>query len=145
MAQSKHMQLRDAVAAAIASVAGGRVYRNRAFTLAKSASSQVHVNLRDADLEQPTMYAGHPRDWLTDVQVVVLARRDGSAEADDVVDALWVEIYGLVMADASLGGLADDLQPGPMRITEDQADTSVARLEWLVTARHRTGNNSISS
>jgi hypothetical protein len=145
MANSKHLAIRAGAAAAVGTVAGGRVHQNRQFTLAKGVVSQVHVNFRGSEPEQVVQYANHPRDWETDLQIVVLARKDGATEACDVVDALWVEIYGLLMADQSLGGLADYLVPQRVEVGDDQADTSVCRLEWFIQVRHRTADNSIAA
>jgi hypothetical protein len=145
MANSKHLALCAAVATAIASVAGGRVRQDRAFKLAGDVSSQVHVNFRRTTPEQVVMYMDHPRDWVTDIDIAVLARKTGGDEAAVVVDAIWVEIYGLVMADASLGGLADYLEPGDVDVSPDEADNSVCRLDWRITVRHRTDNLSIAS
>jgi hypothetical protein len=145
MAQSKQVQLRSAVAAMLATLTvDGGIHENREFTLGTDHASQVHVNLRSTDPTAPVMYANHPLDWKTELEIVVLARKAGAIEAADVADALWAQIFALVMADQSIGGRADFLEPGVAEIDDDQADTSLCRLTWSVSAQHRTASNTIT-
>lgn len=144
MANSKQLQLRARVATVIAAVAGGNVQQNREFNLPNNVASQVHVNFRSSQPEAVTMYVDHPVDWSTLIEIVILTRA-GTVEASDAADALWVEIFGLVMADQSLGGLAAYLVPGGAEVDDAEADTSLCRLNWSIAVQHRTSNNSISS
>lgn len=145
MAQSKQVQLRAAVAAMLASLTvDGGIHQNRDFTLGSDHTVQVHVNLRNTDPTQPVMYANHPVDWKSELEIVVLARKSGSTEASDVADALWVQIFGLLMADQSIGGRADYIEPGIAEIEDGQADTSLCRLTWSLSVQHRTASNSIA-
>jgi hypothetical protein len=142
---SKHLALRAAVATALAGVAGGRVYQNRSFSLATGVESQVHVNFRQADPEKDSMsLAGRPLDWSTEIELVILARKIADQEAADAVDAIWVQAFAAVMADQTLGGLADYLVPGSASVDDGEGDTSTARLTWTLTVTHRTSNNAIS-
>lgn len=144
MAASKHLQIRAAVAALVASVAGGRIHQNRDFNLATGIDSQVHVNFRRTDPDRVAMYSGHPVDWATELEIKVLARKVASQEAGDVADEIWVQVFGLVMADQSLGGRAAYLEPGTADVENAEGDTTTARLTWTLTVQHRTDNNSIA-
>lgn len=142
---SKHLQIRAAVAAAIATVAEQRVVQNRDFTLAKGVDSQVHVNFRGSDPDKVSMsLAGHPIDWSTEIEIQVLARKIADQEASDAADAIWAQLFALVMADQTLAGKADYLEPGSVDVEDAEGDTSTCRLTWTLTVRHRTDSNSIT-
>jgi hypothetical protein len=147
MAQSRQLQLRAAVAALLAglSVDGG-VHQDREFALPTDKVAQLHVNF---SLSQPLspdlVFTSHPRDWRTEIELVILARKSGAVEAADAADALWVDAYAAVMADQTLGGLAWEMLPGEASNAPDQADTSVCRLTWTVIVHHRTSNDTLTS
>lgn len=143
---SKQLQIRAALAALLTASGGigALVFENRDFALATGVSAQVHVNLRSSEPFDMLVYTDHPRDWRTEIEFVALTRKTGATEAGDAADALWVQIYQRVMADQGLGGLAWELLPGEATVEVDEADTSVARLTWLLTVNHRTTNNTLT-
>jgi hypothetical protein len=147
---SKHLQIRGAIAAVLTSgIPSGvaQVHENREFALATGVVRQIHVNFRGA---QPlvgadgVVYTGHPRDWRTEIEVAVLARKDAGLEACDVADALWCEIYALVMSDQSLGGRVSSLEPGDIALDWAEGETSACRLTCSLFAQHRTDHHSIT-
>jgi hypothetical protein len=145
MSSSKHVQIRACAAALIAAIESppdGGVLQNRDFALATGVTSQIHVNFRGTDpLADDPVFTGAPRDWATDLELVIIARKDGSVEASDVADALWVDAYAAVMADQTLGGLAWEIDPGRVDVEDGEADTSLCRLTCLLKVKHRTANN----
>jgi hypothetical protein len=147
MANSLHLQLRNAIATMLVAggIAEGRVHKNRQLQLGTAVDSQVHVNFRRSQPEEVVVYSDHPRDWTTDIEIVILARKFNSVEASDVADAMWVQLYGIVMADQSLGGLAAYLEPGEVAVDDVEGDTSLCKLTWIFSVQHRTDHNSISS
>lgn len=147
MAQSKHRAIRAAVAALLTAatpLAGGRVFQNRAYDLAEGVSAQIHVNFAGSDPERVAM-KGAPISWATDLEIVVKTRAAGAVSADDVADALFVDIYARVMAAQALGGLAAGLDPGAVDVDTAEADAGVCRLSWRITVQHDTDNNSIEA
>lgn len=151
MAQSKHFALRDAIAALFATVPAiaATIDCNRRFDLASGLNQQVHVNFAGTtavqEQDQPVS-TGRPRDWLTRYELTFLARKVGSDEAADVADAMWVEAFGRLMADRTLGGLAMDVIPADVEEPEIQeGETSGCRLTCFVLVLHRTTNASIST
>ena len=147
MANSAHLGIRSAVAALLLvgpAVAGGNVLQNRAFGMAQGIDSQVHVNFDQASPDASPIFTGHPRDWVTTIEVAILARKAGGVEAADVADALWVDVYARVMANQSLGGRVQLLTPGDCYVQAAEADTSVCKLTWSFTCVHRTANDSIT-
>jgi hypothetical protein len=146
MATSKQLQIRSGVAALVAaacSVDGG-VHQNREYDLATGKTAQAHVNFTRTFPVDQMVYTAHPRDWATEIELKFLTRKNGSVEATDAADALWVAAYGAVMADQSLGGLAWELLPGEATVEDAQGDTSLCRLTWTLTVHHRTTNNTLT-
>lgn len=147
MAHSKHRAIRVAVAAlftAAPALASGRVYENRAYTLATDVASQIHVNYVASD-PQPIAIAGAPIAWATEIEIQIKARAGGGLSAEDVADALWTDVFARVMAAQQLGGLAAYLDPGAMSAQDDQAEVGVCSLTWRFTVQHDTSNNSIQA
>lgn len=142
---SKQLQIRAALAALlVASLGSVSVYQNREFSLANGVTSQVHVNLHSSEPVDTVVFTDHPRDWRTVIEIVMLARKSGATEASDAADALWATAYAAVMADQTLGGLSWEIAPGEATVEVDEADTSLARLTWLLTVHHRTTNNTLT-
>lgn len=147
MATSKQLQIRGAIAAvqvAAAVLPAARIHQNRAFALANGVDSQLHVNFRRSLPEKPVMFANHPIDWDSEFELTVLARKTASVEASDVADAVWAAAFAAVMADQTLGGLVDYVEPGEAVVEDAEGDTSLCRLTWTFTVRHRTANNTIT-
>lgn len=147
MSTSKHLGLRVAIAGLLTAgpaLAGGYVFQNRDYTLPTGRDAQVHVNLEKSDPIDIHLGLDAPRDWESTVAIVVLARRSGSVEAADAADAIWTDAYARLAADQTLGGQVWDMLPGEMDTEPDEADTSITRLTWRLTLRHRTTNQTIS-
>lgn len=146
MAASKQLQIRAALAALlVASLVDVQVYENREFSLAQGVTSQVHVNLESSEPIGDLVHTDHPRSWRTVFQFVMLARKDGTTEASDVADDLWVQVYQIVMADRTLNDLAWEMLPGEATVDVEEADTSVCRLTWMLTVHHNTINNTLTT
>lgn len=148
MAVSAQLAICNAVAALFAvapALADGQIHNTRDFSLATGVARQINVNFASSDPSDAVIYTGNPRDWTTEIELVIQARKIGSDEAPVVADALWVEAYARVMADQSLGGLVNKLDPGGAQVDPGQADTSLCRLIWRISCEHRTSNDSISS
>lgn len=147
MANSKHVAIRAAAAATLAGMTttvDAGVKQNRDLALATGRHKAIHINLRRTTPTDTVIYTDHPRDWETEIELVFLARKLGEVEAADVADALWVQAYGLLMADQTLGGLVEEIYPGEASWDDAEGDTSLCRLYWSFTAKHRTTNNTIS-
>lgn len=146
MAASRQLQLRTAVADLLVTMnPDGGIHEDREFNLPVDKTAQVHVNFRMSQPLGDMIYTSHPRDWRTEIEMVFLTRKSGAVEAADAADALWVQAYGLVMADQTLGGLAWEMLPGEASNVPDEADTSVCRLTWTLIVHHRTSNDTLTS
>jgi hypothetical protein len=143
MAQSKHLGIRDAVAALLAGVVpAARILENREQPLPNGVESQVHV-FRTVSPPERGAVQGAPIDWNTQVRIAVKARK-GADTAERLADALATDIYARVMADQVLGGLAMGADPGTFVWDQDEIDPDVAMVTWDITYLHRTDQDSIS-
>lgn len=147
MANSQHQSIVEAVQAlltAAPALASGRVFEGRDMPLGSDVVSQIHVFANDSE-PNADILTGAPVDWLSQIAIVIRARRDTTTgySAEKVADALFVDVWSRVMAAQSLGGLAMQLQVGPVQRDRDQADPDVAAFTWLFHIVHRTTQTSI--
>jgi hypothetical protein len=148
MANSAHLALRAAIAAALSAapaLASGNIQQNRDYALPTGIAAQVNVNFVSTEATDSLLGADAPRDWDSVFELAFTTRAASGVEAADAADALWTEAYARLMADDTLGGLAMQLLPGSVDVTWDEGGTSVARVTWTVTAKHTTTHNVIAS
>lgn len=145
MANSLHLQIRDAILAAQAAMAGGNVQRGRAWPMAEQDAELVKVYLDQSTVAQFSL-GGQPNDWSTRVRCEYHARGTTVDNAEDLADALMVRGVELVLADPTLGGLAIiGMEPIAMAWATDEADTSIGIAQCLFQVVHRTPANSIAA
>lgn len=144
MANSKHMQVRNAMLAVLSGLADGNVKRGRAWAMAEQVGEMVKVYLDTSVWEREQMQ-GQPVDWATRVRCEFLARGTNAANGEDLADAMATAAYGLLMAEPSLGGLCMDLKTIGMSWSTDEADTSIGVVQIVWQADHRTVFNSIAA
>lgn len=147
MAASKHLGIRDAVAAlyqASTALAGGRIDENRELSLSPEEASRVSVYRVDSAPLRELVGSTAPIDWLTQIRTVVKARKSGATSAEAVADDIACACYARVMAAQTLGGLAQELDPGPITWDQQEGESNVAVITWDITVRHRTDSNTIT-
>lgn len=125
-------------------LAEGNVVANRRRPMPAAVDRQIFVYLQDSVPSRGAI-KGAPIDWRTTIRVECLARDAGPVDADSVADALAVQVYGRVLADPSIGGLAYDAEPTAMGTTGDEADSSLSATQFLFTVWHTTADHSIAS
>lgn len=141
-----HLGIRDAVAAlyqAPTALAGGRIYANRDYALAVDVATQINVHRVQSVPERTLLGVAAPIDWTTEIRTAITARKSGATSAEAAADAIAVACYARVMADQTLGGLCDQLDPGPFSWEQDEADSTVVVITWDIRVLHRTSNNVI--
>lgn len=147
MSASKHLGLRDAVAAlflASTPLAGGRVLENRNAPLLDGIASQIHVTRVQSLPEKILIGALAPVDWTTEVRVLIKARRSGTTSAEVVADDIACDCFARLFADQTLGGRCDLMDPGPFVWDEAEEDSNVVVVAMTVTLTHRTEGNVIT-
>lgn len=144
MANSKHLEVRNAVLTALEAVAPGKVKRGRAWPMADQDQKLVKVYL-DTSVPERAEFKGQPDDWLTRVRSEFHARGTATENAEDIADAMATQGFSLVMADPSLGGLCIDCYAVGIAWATDEADTSIGVAQIVFEAKHRTVANSIAA
>jgi len=147
MAASKHLGIRDAVAARYAGLLPeARILENRDYPLGNGVVSQIHVYRLQSVPERSLVGAAAPIDWTTDIRIVIKARRDGNngITAEAVADDLACSCYAALMADQRLGGLCQLMDPGPFQWDQEEGDSPVAVVVFDVRIVHRTESHVIT-
>lgn len=145
MAASKHLGIRDAVAAAYAGLLDpARILANRDHGMPEGVAAQIHVHRTQSVPESAPVMTGAPLDWVTDIRTLVKARKDGATSAEDVADDLAGQCFARVMADQTLGGLCFQIESGPFVWDQDEQDTAVAVATWDIRVWHRTNGNTVT-
>ncbi|MFC5498137.1 hypothetical protein ACFPOE_11375 [Caenimonas terrae] len=143
-----HIAIRNAIVNLLVGgtpVAAGRVYPNRNYALPQGVDSQVNAHRVQSVPNRGPVYANAPIDWTTDMRLVVSARYiSGGSSAEDLADAIAVDCVGRVLADQTLAGLCDAIEPGQLTWDQDEADGNLAQITWDFQVVHRTFNNVIS-
>lgn len=147
MAASKHLGLRDAVHAlyaAATALASGRILENRDVPLPADVASQIQVYRIQSQPERNLIGVTAPIDWVTIIRTVIKARKSGGSSAEAIADDIACSCFARLMADQTLGGLADELRPGPFVWDQDEAESNVVQAVFDVEVVHRTEFNAIT-
>lgn len=145
MASTLHLGIRGAVASALSAspaLAGGRIHQNRSYVLNPGEASAIWV--RRLDSSPARVVLGH-LEWSTEVEVAIRTRASGSTSAESAADTLSADVFTRLMADPTLGGLAQDIQPGAMVWEDEEGDTPIAVCTLRATVLHRTTDLSIAA
>jgi len=78
-------------------------------------------------------------------EVAIRTRTSGSTSAESAADTLSADVFNRLMADPTLGGLAQDIQPGAMVWEDEEGDTPIAVCTLRATVLHRTTDLSIAA
>ena len=145
MSGSTHLAIREALAEALRRdpPVCDRIDEQRDLTLPSGVTASISV-FRDTSRAAPGAILGAPFDWTTRMRVLVKARATSTGTAEANADALALVAYARVMADPSLGGVADDLVPEDLTWDQDDADTGVALALLNFRITHRTAGGSIA-
>lgn len=120
------------------------IHRARAIVVPEQEDEAISVQWEQA-LPQPGTIAGAPIDWETRLTVDCYARSAAvGATGDVLVDPLLERVYERLAADATLGGMVDDLVIAGIEAenTTEGKKTGWVRLTYI--AQHRTDNSLIS-
>jgi hypothetical protein len=146
MSNSKHLAVRNAIAALLAAAPAiaAKITPGRRYPMADQDSEQVFVYL-DTSVPTRADIGGMPDDWSTRVRVEIAARGQAGTPAEDRGDALLTAAHGRVMADPSLGDLCLDCYPVGIAWGGDEADTTLAVVQIVFEAKHRVSATSIAA
>lgn len=123
-------------------LADGGVHRARRRPMPEGVKGLINVYL-GGSLPTRGSIAGAPIDWLTAIRLETIARGDASTTGDQAALALHQKAWERLFGTPSLGGLAMDMEPGPIVSDEDEADTQLGVVIGTVQVMHRTGAYSL--
>ena len=139
---TRREQILAQIATTLASTAGvsGRVYRSRATAMARAESPAIIVEPITDTCQQLTSL---PKlDWTLRVRVVVTIR---STNAYTVADSIIESMHSLLMADLTLGGIAQDIQPQITNFDFFDADQPAGVFSNEYEVKYRTTVADLSS
>lgn len=138
---TKREQILQAIKSALAGTAGvgTRIYRSRTEPISRGESPAIVIEpLRDGPQQNtslPTL------DWTLNARVTVIVR---GQVPDQLADPIVEDLHAKLMADLSLGGIAIDIQPGPVIFELLEADQPAGAISCNYLIRYRTAVSSLS-
>jgi len=139
-------QIRDAVVTAVTGLTttGSNVFRSRVFPLEQTKLPALCVFSKSETTEFDTVRI--PRSVSRVLDIGVEAYVSGTANYDNTLDTIAVEVEEALAADVTLGGLSKDLQ-----VTAFEADfigdgeQTVAVGRFTITVLYRTIENDVET
>lgn len=139
-------QIRDAIVTAVTGLTttGSNVFRSRLYPLESSKLPGLCIFTRSEAVEFDTLTMSRSINRVLDV--IIEGYVSATANYDNTLDQIAVEVEEALAADATLGGLAKDLQ-----VTAFEADFSadgdqpVAVGRFTVTVQYRTAENDVET
>jgi hypothetical protein len=139
-------QIRDAVITAVTGLTttGSNVFRSRIYPLEQTKLPGLCVFTRSENVEFDTLTISRSVSRVLDV--IIEGYVSATANYDDTLDQIAVEVEEALAADVTLGGLAKDTQ-----VTAFEADFSgdgeqpVAVGRFTVTVQYRTAENDVET
>lgn len=119
--------------------AGARIYRSRAEAFSRSESIAILIEpIQDMPSQNVIDYDQN----LLNVRIAVIAR---GAIPDDIADDTVADLHAKLMADFTLGGLAQDIQRGPTSFQIEEADQTAGVTSCQYNVMYRTQLNDLSA
>lgn len=119
---------------------GTRIYRSRVEPLARAESPAIIV---EPATDTPSQNTSLPTlDWALNVRVIVIIRNN---TPDQAADPIIESLHAKLVADLTLGGIAIDVQPGPVEFTMQEADVPVGVIFCNYVVRYRTDVDDLST
>lgn len=139
-------QIRDAIVTAVTGLTttGSNVFRSRLYPLESSKLPGLCIFTRSEAVEFDTLTMSRSINRVLDV--IIEGYVSATANYDNTLDQIAVEVEEALAADVTLGGLAKDLQ-----VTAFESDFSadgdqpVAVGRFTVTVQYRTAENDVET
>lgn len=128
--------------AALAGLAGGRVYRGFAWPLPESAASMIFVRPENASSERNSL---GPLDWRTGYAIEIRARYTPDTQApDEAIDGLIGSVFAALAAYGATG--VQDVIPGTeLRWDYSDADANIVGATLFCDVVHRTESSTLAA
>lgn len=138
-----------AVLLAPPALAGGRVFDEyNADELPEDQAQQIVISAEGGDPQE--LVIGQLA-WQTALRIDAVCRRaqpgidPHTAARRHPALGLLGQVWARLMADPTLGGLVQDIEPGPWRKDRDVADSRMGAVFAVLRVRHTTWRNSLAS
>lgn len=119
-----------------------QVLRGRRRPMSEGTAQAIYVYFAGSVPERGAIH-GAPVDWTTNVRIESTSRAVGTQTAEQAALALNAKAWARLLADQTLGGVAQDIAPGPIDIDEDELDTSLAVVINTLQVVHRTAEHTL--
>lgn len=144
---TKHLGILNAIQAAIqaAVAAGVPVTVGKARPISGEDAQAVNVDLDVSSL--PGNLTQTRSNWSTSIEVQCYARATGAVSVFAAVDPLLQTVFNALLANNTLGGLAQDVTPGDsdtVRWEWDELNEGVAKATVRLTVLHQSADRQIS-
>ena len=139
-------QIRDAIKTALTGLAttGANCYQSRVFPFESTKLPALLIYTKSETTDFDTISL--PRDVMRVLEINVEAYVQGTANYDNTLDQIAVEVEEAIAADVTLGGLTKDLQTVAFEadFTGDGEQT-VAIGRFTISATYRTLENDVET
>lgn len=134
-------QILTAIATALVGTAGvgTRIYRSRPEAVSRAESPALLIEPVQNQSQQ--FVIGYLQHTLT-VNITVISR---GAIPDQLADSTINSLHGKLMADLTLGGLCQDVQPGATRFSIEDGDQPAAAIACEYNIIYRTTLTNLSA
>lgn len=133
---TKRESILAAIAAALAGTTGvsTRIYRSRVEAIPRDESPAILIEPLQ-DVPSDLSMSGTPLQWILTIRITVVARGD---IPDQAADPTVLSLHSKMMADVTLGGLAQDIQPGNVLFSLEGADSAAGTTACEYNIAYRT-------
>ena len=124
---------------------GSRIYRSRAQAYSRNEAPAITVNPGEDNPANAPRTTGASLGRLDQVLPVLIEIYVRGNVPDQLADPIGVDVHARMMADRTLGGLAQDVQPDGWRPEYEQADATAGWIGHKFLIRYRTRDDAINA
>jgi hypothetical protein len=124
---------------------GTRIYRSRAQAYSRSEAPAITVSPGEDNPINAPRTTGASLGKLDNVLPVLIEIYVRGDVPDQLADPIGVDAHARMMADRTLGGLAQDVQPDGFRPEYEQADATAGWMQHRFLIRYRTRDDAINA
>ena len=139
-------QIRDAIVTALTGLTttGSNVFRSRIYPLESSKLPGLCIFTRSEAVEFDTLTISRSINRVMDVSVEAYV--SATADYDNTLDTIAVEVEEALAADVTLGGLSKDMQTTAFEVDfSGDGEQPVAVGRFTVTVQYRTAENDVET
>lgn len=139
-------QIRDAIVTALTGLTttGSNVFRSRVFPLESGKLPGLCIYTKTESVEFDTMTIS--RSVMRNLEVMVEAYVKGTADYDNTLDTIAVEVEEAIASDVTLGGLSKDVQVVAFDADYNGDGEQTAAIgRFTVAVRYRTAENDVET